>query len=58
MQTAERVTHFKESVIRKMTRLAMQHEAINLSQGFPDFDPAPALQEAAIQAIRHGGSPF
>ena len=54
MQTAERVTHFKESVIRKMTRLAIQHEAINLSQGFPDFDPAPALQEAAIQAIRDG----
>ena len=54
MQVAERVTHFQESVIRKMTRLAIQYQAINLSQGFPDFDPSPVLQEAAIQAIRDG----
>src|SRR5210317_1701926 len=54
MQTAERVTHFGESVIRKMTRLAMQYDAINLSQGFPDFEPAPALVEAAVTALRGG----
>jgi aspartate/methionine/tyrosine aminotransferase len=43
---------FSESVIREMTRLAMQHGAINLSQGFPDF-PAPSeIKEAAIQAIQ------
>jgi aminotransferase len=58
MQTAERVTHFGESVIRKMTRLAIQHEAINLSQGFPDFEPAEALQEAAIAAIREGHNQY
>ena len=54
MQTAERVTHFGESVIRKMTRLAMQHDAINLSQGFPDFEPSPELVEAAVAALRGG----
>jgi aspartate/methionine/tyrosine aminotransferase len=32
---------FTESVIREMTRLAMKHNAVNLSQGFPDF-AAPA----------------
>jgi len=37
-----------------MTRLAMQHDAINLSQGFPDFEPAPALVEAAVAALRDG----
>ena len=42
---------FTESVIREMTRLAMKHNAVNLSQGFPDF-PAPAeVKEAARQAI-------
>jgi aminotransferase len=42
---------FTESVIREMTRLAMKHDAVNLSQGFPDF-PAPAdVKEAARQAI-------
>jgi aspartate/methionine/tyrosine aminotransferase len=42
---------FTESVIREMTRLALKHGAVNLSQGFPDF-PAPAeIKEAARQAI-------
>ena len=42
---------FTESVIREMTRLALQHGAINLSQGFPDF-PAPAeIKRAAQEAI-------
>ena len=43
---------FTESVIREMTRLAEQHDAINLAQGFPDF-PAPAeVKDAAVAAIR------
>jgi aminotransferase len=42
---------FTESVIREMTRLALRHSAVNLSQGFPDF-PAPAeIKLAAQQAI-------
>ena len=42
---------FTESVIREMTRLAMEFDAVNLAQGFPDF-PAPAeLKEAAKRAI-------
>jgi len=42
---------FTESVIREMTRLALQYNAINLSQGFPNF-PAPAeIKRAAQEAI-------
>jgi aspartate/methionine/tyrosine aminotransferase len=42
---------FTESVIREMTRLALKHGAVNLSQGFPDF-PAPAeIKHAAQEAI-------
>ena len=42
---------FTESVIREMTRLAMQHHAVNLSQGFPDFAAPAEIKEAARQAI-------
>src|ERR1043166_1205206 len=48
---SRRIERFTESVIREMTRLAMQYGAINLAQGFPDF-PAPAvLKKAAAEAI-------
>jgi aspartate/methionine/tyrosine aminotransferase len=49
---SERILNFTESVIREMTRLAMQHGAINLAQGFPDFPAMEALKEAAVEAIR------
>jgi aminotransferase len=38
-------------VIREMTRLAMEHNAINLSQGFPDFAAPEEVKEAARKAI-------
>src|SRR5271170_6782681 len=45
------ISQFTESVIREMTRMAIQYQAINLSQGFPDF-PAPAeVKKAAQRAI-------
>jgi aminotransferase len=48
---SSKVEHFTESVIREMTRQAMLHGAVNLSQGFPDF-PAPAeIKRAAQEAI-------
>src|SRR5580658_6135172 len=42
---------FTESVIREMTRLALRHGAVNLSQGFPDFAAPEEIKEAARQAI-------
>ncbi|MCH8475660.1 MAG: pyridoxal phosphate-dependent aminotransferase [Opitutales bacterium] len=50
--TARRLAVFTESVIRGMTRLANAHGAINLSQGFPDFDPPEALLEGLERATR------
>jgi L-glutamine---4-(methylsulfanyl)-2-oxobutanoate aminotransferase len=50
--TARRLSGFTESVIRGMTRLANQHGAINLSQGFPDFDPPEALLAALERTTR------
>src|SRR5580700_7935184 len=40
-----------ESVIREMTRLALQHNAINLAQGFPDFPAPDEVKQAAVAAI-------
>jgi aspartate/methionine/tyrosine aminotransferase len=42
---------FTESVIREMTRLALKHGAVNLSQGFPDFAAPEEVKNAARQAI-------
>ena len=51
-QLASRTLGFTESVIRQMTRVALEHGSINLSQGFPDFDPPKALLDAAHEALR------
>jgi aminotransferase len=53
-KTSQRTSLFGESVIRRMTRVANAHNAINLSQGFPDFDPPEALLKAAEHAARNG----
>ena len=51
-RTSQKAARFTESVIREMTRLAQQHGAVNLSQGFPDF-PAPTdIKAAACEAIQ------
>jgi L-glutamine---4-(methylsulfanyl)-2-oxobutanoate aminotransferase len=50
--TATRLAAFSESVIRGTTRLANQYGAINLSQGFPDFDPPEEILAALEVATR------
>jgi len=52
--TANLLNHFTESVIREMTRVADEYSALNLSQGFPDFDPPAELVEAANRALADG----
>ena len=51
---SERTTRFTESVIRRMTRVANIYGAINLSQGFPDFDPPPELVDALRKTAEFG----
>ena len=53
-QTSDRVKTFTDSVIRRMTRISNEYGAINLSQGFPDFNPpAPVLD--ALEKVAHEG---
>jgi len=46
------------SIFAVMTRLANEHGAINLSQGFPDFDCEPALVESVARAMRAGNNQY
>jgi len=48
---SDKVEHFTESVIREMTRQAMQYDAVNLAQGFPDFSAPAEVKRAAQDAI-------
>ena len=51
---SRRLDGFGTTIFTEMTRLAQLHGAINLSQGFPDFDGPDLAKDAAIAAIRDG----
>ncbi len=51
---SDRVNTFTDSVIRRMTRISDEHGAINLSQGFPDFDPPKEIMDALAKAAYEG----
>jgi aminotransferase len=51
VQISQKAQRFTESVIRDMTRQAIQHNAVNLAQGFPDFAAPEAIKRAAQEAI-------
>ena len=53
-QLSDRVGTFTDSVIRRMTRINNQYDSINLSQGFPDFDPPKELTDALAKAAHDG----
>ena len=51
---SDRVQTFTDSVIRRMTRISDEHGAINLSQGFPDFDPPKPILDALAKVAHEG----
>ena len=53
-QLSNRVETFTDSVIRRMTRISDACGAINLSQGFPDFDPPKPILDALAYVAYHG----
>lgn len=54
MRTNRRLAPFGTSIFAEMTRRARETGAVNLAQGFPDFDGPEFAKEAAIRAIRDG----
>lgn len=53
-ELSKRVGTFTDSVIRRMTRISNEYGAINLSQGFPDFDPPIEMTDALSKAACEG----
>lgn len=51
---SKKTQYFTDSVIRRMTRIAIANNAINLAQGFPDFDPPKALLDRLAE-VAHAG---
>lgn len=49
---------FGTTIFSEMTQLAIEHDAINLSQGFPDFEGPPEIIEAAVSALRSGDNQY
>lgn len=56
-ELSNRTARFTDSVIRRMTRISNQYGAVNLSQGFPDFDP-PAQLLDSLSAIASDPKPL
>ena len=54
MRLAARVASFPTTVFSEFSALAVQHGAVNLGQGFPDFDGPEEVREAAVRALREG----
>lgn len=53
-ELSNRTAHFTDSVIRRMTRIANKYRAINLSQGFPDFDPPEEITRRLKEVAQSG----
>ncbi|RZB49867.1 Methionine aminotransferase [Glycine soja] len=58
LQIAKRLEKFQTTIFTQMRLLAIKHGAINLGQGFPNFDGPKFVKEAAIQAIRDGKNQY
>ncbi len=58
MEVAPRLQQFGETVFTTITRLAIEHDAINLGQGFPDFDGPDFVKDAAARAMRDGHNQY
>lgn len=53
-----RLQGFGTTIFAEMTRLAVEHQAVNLGQGFPDFDGPQAVRDAAARAIAEGHNQY
>lgn len=53
-ELSERTADFTDSVIRRMTRIANQYDAVNLSQGFPDFEPPQEILDRLSKVALEG----
>lgn len=57
-QTAHRIESFKESIFATMSKLALDNNAINLSQGFPDFEGPEWIRKIASEKVLNGNNQY
>lgn len=57
-QLSQRVASFGVTIFSEMSRLAAEHGAVNLGQGFPDFDGPEAAKAAAVAALQAGDNQY
>lgn len=57
-RTSARLRPFGETIFAEMTRLAQQHDAVNLGQGFPDFEGPPEIIDAVTTAMKAGENQY
>lgn len=55
---SDRTSWFTDSVIRRMTRVSMQYGAVNLSQGFPDFEPPQEILDKLAEVAKNPSDAF
>ncbi|KAI5076360.1 hypothetical protein GOP47_0008425 [Adiantum capillus-veneris] len=55
---SRRLEKFKTTIFTEISILAVKHQAINLGQGFPNFDGPDFIKEAAIEAIKQGNNQY
>jgi methionine aminotransferase len=58
MQITSKLPHVGTTIFTVMSQLAAQHQAVNLGQGFPDFDGPPLLREALTRAMAEGKNQY
>ena len=58
VRSASKLGDVGVTIFTVMTRLANEHGAINLAQGFPDFDCSPSLVEAVARSMREGNNQY
>ena len=58
MHTSTKLQPFGNTIFSEMTRLAQEHGAINLGQGFPDFEGPSTIIDAAVEAMRAGHNQY
>jgi N-succinyldiaminopimelate aminotransferase len=55
---SRRLASFSTNIFSEMSRLAQEKGAVNLAQGFPDFNGPPEILEAAVKAVREGKNQY
>ncbi len=58
VRTSKKLRRFGTTIFSEMTKLALEHEAINLSQGFPDFEGPSSAVDAVVDALKSGGNQY